>query len=251
MVVGDIVLIGAIYEIFILIIALILLVSVFIKYLELKKRLTLYLFFIYLNVFLAILFSWLSKIIVLTTDIEYMYNDPNARYPNTPLYWILLRIVDFRFSLTCVAISMIFSYILKVNVFEDKYKSVQKFVFIIFASFTIFFSTFIYERGNTLYDAINFLLVFSLVSAIYLPFMVRSIMHYKSTDDEFIRKKILSLALMSLCFMLTLLCFLIDRIWVLMGAFHFTIFYFLGWLWGIIGIMCSYFGFLKPKSSEE
>jgi len=244
----DIIFVGMVFESFIIVIAIILLILVLKKYIELKSQLTLYLFFIFLNVFLAIFFSWLSKIIVLTTDIKYVYNDPNARYPNNPIYWILLRIVDFRIALDFLALAAIFSYIFKVKVFEERFNRAHKIIIFGYTSFTIFYSTFIYERGNTLLDAFNFFFMFLLVAIIYIPFTMRAIISYKDSIDPFIKKKILSLMVMSLSFIVVLLNFLIDRILVLMGSPHFTIFYFLAWVCVIIGIIFAYIGYIKPKS---
>lgn len=53
---------------------------------------------------------------------------------------------------------------------------------------------------------------------------------------------------MSLFFMLVLLNFLIDRVLILLGDPGFTFFYFLGWSCVIIGIVCAYLGYIKPKS---
>ncbi|HEY0090165.1 MAG TPA: hypothetical protein VGB37_15060 [Candidatus Lokiarchaeia archaeon] len=247
MVQGSVVLIAAFYELFIMVIMLILVLLTFIKYLQFRNRLTLYLFLIFFNLLLAIFFSWFSKIIVLTTDIDYLYNEPTREYPSTPLYLIYLRIVDFRIALAVVAISSIFSYVFKINVFEEEKKLMWKLIFYGYAGFCVFFSIVIYERGNTLLDAINFLFIFLLISMVYLPFMKKSLLSYRSSEDVFIKRKLLSLALMAFNFTCVFLCFLIDRIWVLLGAFHFTIFYFLAWLFTIGGIVCAYFGYIKPK----
>ena len=246
----DIVFVGMVFETIIIAIALILLSLILKKYIELKNRPTLYLFLIFLNITIAIFFSWLSKIIVLTTDIKYIYNDPNARYPNTPIYWILLRIVDFRIALDFLALAIIFSYIFKVSVFEESYNEVHKLIFFWYAGFTIFFSTFIYERGNTSLDAFNFFFFTILVAIIYIPFTIRAIISYKNSIDPFIKNKILSLILMSLSFITVIFNFLIDRILVLMGSPHFTLFYFLAWICLIIGIIFAYIGYIKPKSKK-
>ena len=75
-------------------------------------------------------------------------------------------------------------------------------------------------------------------------------MSYKNSTDPFIKNKLLSLILMSLSFITVILNFLIDRILVLMGSPHFTIFYFLAWICLIIGIFFAYIGYIKPKSKE-
>ena len=67
------------------------------------------------------------------------------------------------------------------------------------------------------------------MSMIYLPFFKRSLNAYHSIDDPTFKNAFLSLAVMSLFFMLVLLNFLMDRVLILFGDLGFTFFYFLGW----------------------
>ena len=55
---------------------------------------------------------------------------------------------------------------------------------------------------------------------------------------------------MSLSFVLILFCFLIDRIYILMGDFGFTLFYYLGWIFVIIGVIGADLGYLQLKEKE-
>lgn len=135
--------------------------------------------------------------------------------------------------------------------FEEEYNKIKRVIYFTYVGFCIFFTVFIYERGNTLLDALNFFFSFSLVAITYIPFMLKSIKSYKISEKTFIKKKLLSLILMSLCFNLVLLCFLIDRILELLGSSHFTIFYFIAWIIAVIGIISAYIGFIMPKTSEE
>lgn len=212
-----------------------------------RHKLTLLLFFIFVNWSIAIFFSWLSKIIILTTEIDYLYNQPNVKYPNTVGYWFLLRIVDFRISLTFVAIGIIFSYIFKVGIFEKGYNQVHKIIVFTFGAYTLIFSIFIYERGNTLLDAINFLNVLILLTAIYVPFMVCCYMSYRVVDDPSYKKAFLSLVIMSLSFILLSFNLLIDRLLILYGNPDFSVFYFMAWIWLIVRMTGAYLGFIKPK----
>jgi len=246
-----IVVLGAIIETFIIFFFAVLVLLAFYKYLQLKNRLTLLLCLFLLSIFLAVFFSWLSKILVIFTDVDYLYNEPTKSYPHTPVYLIHLRIVDFRIALAFIALGAVFSYIFKENVFEEEHKTISKVLFYSFANFTIFFSIFIYERGDTLLDALNFLFVFTIITIVYLPFMIKSIKSYRSSDNPFIKKKLLSLSLMSLTLMTVMFLFLIDRILVLLGAYHFTVFYFIAWIFVMIGIICAYIGYIMPKTSEE
>ena len=163
-----IVVIGAIYESFIVFPLAILVILTFSKYVHLKNRLTLLLSLFVLSIFLACFFSWLSKILVIFTDIDYLYNEPTKSYPHTPVYLIHLRIVDFRIALALVALGGIISYIFKANVFEEEHKTISQVLFYSYGGFTMFFSIFIYERGDTLLDALNFL--FCIYSNIYRLF---------------------------------------------------------------------------------
>ncbi|MFX1239086.1 MAG: hypothetical protein ACFFAS_06190 [Promethearchaeota archaeon] len=69
---------------------------------------------------ITVLFSWISKILVITIGLEYSHI-PNFDPVDPTEYWLLLRIVDFRVSFIFLTISMYFAYVLKVNLFEDGY----------------------------------------------------------------------------------------------------------------------------------
>ncbi len=216
------------------------------RYFEKRNKLTLYLFMIFLNFVIAIVFSWLSKVIVLYSGIEYVYNNALPD-PGTSLSWLLLRIIDFRFSFVFVTISTFFSYILKVSIFEKGYNQIHKTIVIIYGCFTVIYSLLAYQRGNTFLDVLAFLFVLIYLSMIYIPFLIRSFNTYKKVNEQVYKKAFLSLVIMSLSFMLVFLSFLIDRILILLGDPGFTIFYFMGWTLVVIGIMGAYFGYIRPK----
>ena len=247
----DPVVIGMIFEIIITIIGAIISWLILRKYLIKRHQLTLYLFIIFINLVIAVIFSWFSKIIVLTSEIDYVYNQPNVRFPNNPLNWLLFRIVDFRISILFVAISVIYSYLLKVGVFEKGYSKIQRLLVFVFGGYVIFFTVFIYERGNTLLDAINFLNILIFMAVIYVSFVIRLMKAYKTVNDPTFKRAFLSLAIMSISFILTFIFVLIDRITIIMGSQGFTIFYFLAWSFVIVGFLGAYLGYIMPKSKEE
>ncbi|MFW9770767.1 MAG: hypothetical protein ACFFBY_00855 [Promethearchaeota archaeon] len=127
--------VGMVFESFIIVVAAFLLILILIKYYQKKHRLTLYLFLIFLNYVIAIIFSWLSKILVLYSGEEYIYNEL-APDPGTPISWIVLRIIDFRISFLFLTIAIFISYILKVNVFGKGYNKVQKYLVVILGIIT-------------------------------------------------------------------------------------------------------------------
>ncbi|MFX1498400.1 MAG: hypothetical protein ACFFBH_12805 [Promethearchaeota archaeon] len=241
--------VGMVFESFIIGIATFLLILILIKYYQKKHRLTLYLFLIFLNYVIAIIFSWLSKVLVLTTDQEYIYNQL-APDPGTWQSWIILRIVDFRFSFVFLTIAILISYILKVNVFGKGYNKIQKYLVILLAGITAGYSFLIYQKGNTLLDAIAFLLVFLFMAVVYFPFLWRSYQSYKLTKERIFKNAFLALALMSIFFILVPLNFLFDRLMILIGGdeFSFSVFYYLGWIFVICGIIGAYYGYIRPKS---
>ncbi|MBD3339012.1 MAG: hypothetical protein GF353_07880 [Candidatus Lokiarchaeota archaeon] len=241
--------VGMIYEAFVFAIALILLILIVLRYLEKRHELTLYLVLIFSFYILAIFFSLLSKIfVVLKFDL--------IVEPYSPLGWIFFRILSFRVSEFLVCIALFLSYVFKVKIFQKDYNKVFKYVVIIFGSFTAFYDLVIYEPRHgllsVLLDAIAFLLTFIFMSIIYFPFMYRSISAYRGVEEKAYKSAFLSLTIMSLCFMLIFLSFLLDRLMIL--AFDipgFTPFYYLAWLFSILGIMGAYFGYIRPESKKK
>jgi hypothetical protein len=243
----ELIFIGMLYEIFIIILASIMLILIFKKYLIKRHRLTLILLIIFINWTLGIVFSCLSKVLVIYYNIDYAYN-ASAPDPGTLISWIILRIVDFRITFIFVTIGSFFSYILKINVFEESISQKQKYFIYIFGIFTVLYSLIIYVRGNTLLDVFAFLFVFLYMSIIYIPFFKRSFKMYQSVEDPTYKNAFLSLAVMSLFIMLVMFNFLIDRILILFGDPGFTFFYFLGWSCIFMSMVCAYLGYIKPKS---
>jgi MFS family permease len=246
----NLVFIGMSFESFIIIIASILLALILRKYYEKEKhKLTLYLFLIFLFYVIAIFFSWLSKILVLYSNINYVYNS-NLPDPGTVLSWILLRITDFRLSFVFLAIAIFISYILKVNIFEKDYKKTHRIIVIIYSIVTVLYSLLIYQRGNTLLDVIAFLLIFVFMAMIYFPFFFSSVNSYRSSQEKIFKNAFLSLALMAIFFILVPFYFLIDRLLILFGGPGFSVFYFLAWIFVLLGIIAAYYGYIRPRTSK-
>ena len=237
------------FESVIIVVAIVLLVLILRKYYEKQKhKITLHLFLIFLFYVIAIVFSWLSKILVLYSGVDYVYNT-SLPDPGTGLSWIILRITDFRFSFFFLTIGIFISYILKVNIFGKEYNKTHKMIVILYAIVTILYSLLVYERGNTLLDAGAFLLIFVFMSMIYFPFFFKSYSSYKSTQDKVFKNAFLSLALMSIFFILVPFNFLIDRLLILFGGPGFSLFYFLAWIFVVLAIVSSYYGYIRPKAS--
>ena len=246
---SNLVFVGMIFESTIIVISVIVLVLILMKYFQKKHQLTLYLFLIFLFYLMAIIFSWLSKVLVLGSGIDYIYNT-TLPDPGTLQSWFVLRITDFRFSFFFLTIAIFLSYILKVNVFEKGYNRVHKIIVIIYGIITMAYSLLIYERGNTLVDAGAFLLIFVYMAMIYIPFFISSYKSFTLAKDKTYRNAFLSLALMSIFYILVPFNFLIDRLLILFGGPGFSLFYFLAWIFVLCGMIASYFGYIRPKASE-
>jgi hypothetical protein len=241
--------IGAIYEAIVLFIAIVLLILIVLKYLEKKHELTFYLVIVFLFYTIAIMFSLISKIcVVLKLDL--------VVDPYSPLGWIFFRILSFRVSEFLVCIALFLSYVFKVKIFQKNYNKIQKYIVIIFGSFTAFYDLVIYEPKSgflaVLFDAIAFLLTLVFMSMIYIAFLYRSIEAYRSVREPIYKKAFLSLTIMALSFMLIFLNFLIDRIFILVFNIPgFTIFYYLAWAFAIIGIISAYYGYIRPEVDKK
>lgn len=235
--------IGMVFEIFIIVFAAILLILIFKKYLIKRHKLTRLLFIIFINYFIAILFSWISKVFVVL--------QLNVTQDGSIIAWIYNVISDFRLSELFVTFAIFLSYILKVNVFEKGYNTIQKFTVIIYGIFTCIYVLFIYERGNTILDIIAFLIVFIYMVMVYTPFLRRAIEAYRGVQEKTYKQAFLSLAIMSICFMLIFLNFAVDRLLIFLGSPGFTLFYFLAWIFAIVGIFGAYYGYIRPKTKEE
>ena len=234
--------IGMIFELFIIIFAAILLTFILKKYFIKRHKLTRLLLIIFTCYFCAILFSWISKVFVVA--------QMNIVQDGSIITWMHNIISDFRLSEFFVTIAIFLSYILKVNVFEKGYNTLQKYIIIIYGIFTCVYVLIIYEYGNTLLDIIAFLIVFIYMVMVYGPFLRRAIESYRGVEEKIYRQAFLSLAIMSFSFMLIFLNFAIDRVLIILGSDGFTVFYFLSWISAIVGIFGAYYGYIRPKSSE-
>jgi hypothetical protein len=242
----NLVFIGWIFEFVIILIALVLLILILVKYVRKRHRLTLYLLSIFLFYTIAIGFSMFSKGLVLFSGIAYVYNS-TLPDPGTLASWFVLRIIDFRMSFVFLTVAIYLSYVLKVGVFEKGYKTAYRIIVIAYGIFTITFSLIFYVRGNTLLDSFAFLFVFLYMAMIYVPFLIRAYQSYREAVEKQYKNGFLSLSLMSVFFIMVPLNFFIDRLTILFGGPGFSVFYFLAWIFVILGIMGAYFGYIRPR----
>ena len=241
--------IGMVFETFIIIFSALLLILILQRYFIKHHKLTLYLFLIFLSWTCAIIFSWFSKVLELYSGIPYLAVGSTVD-PGTPESWILFRIVGFRISFVFVTIGAILSYLLKVNAFDREFNKTQSRIVYAFGIFTMFYSLIVYQRGTIILDVFAFLFILLLMAMVYIPFMMSALTTSKSVDDPTYKRAFQTLAIMSLCLVLVMVMFLIDRIFILLGNPGFTIFYFMAWIFVVLAFLAAYLGYIRPKSSE-
>lgn len=192
----------------------------------------------------SLFFSWSAKVLRVYSNIDYIiYTD--IIDPNTPISWILLRISYYRITYTFITAAIFLSYLLKAEIFENKNSKVNLFIILGFTIFNLIFSILVFKKGNMLFDVLIFLFVFIFMNIVYIPFLKNALKAYKATYHPGFRKSFLFLSLMSVSYILVLLCLLLDRIYIFFRHYGFTIFYFFTWIFVIIGIFSTYFGYLK------
>ena len=247
----ELIFIAFIYELIILVFMSLLLILILRRYLERKHQLTLYLFIIFLCFTFGILFSWISKFLVIFSDIHYIKDIYTPTDPGTVESWFVLRIVDFRFSFIAVTLAIYFSYDFKVKIFQEEgYNPIHRIIVIAFGIWTIFFNLFIYAAGSQMIMALAFFFPFVYMSMVYFPFMKCSINSCLETDDPVFKKAFLSLTIMCIGFMAIFFLFTVDRVLILLGSPRFTIFYFLAWFSALIAMFGAYLGYIRPKTEK-
>lgn len=155
--------------------------------------------------------------------------------------------MDFRVSFFFVVIALYLSFLLKTQVFEKNLTPKTHVIYIVVAVFVGLFVLIVYGWNNWLLDVFSFLAVLIYMLMVYLPFMFSFYHLYKKIEDNKYKKAILSLAIMAVCFILIFVCFLADRVILLITGVGYSVFYFLAWFVTILGYLFAYFGYLAPK----
>ena len=135
----ELIFIGMVFESVVIGIISFLLILIYLRYREKRNKLTLILFGIFMMYLLGIIFSWISKILVLYSGIDYIVYNLDVD-PGTLASWFILRILDFRFSFLFVIVALYLSYVLKINVYEKGYIASQRIIIILLGIFTFVYS---------------------------------------------------------------------------------------------------------------
>ena len=214
------------------------------KYLQKNKNFAAFLLFLmFLNWTIAVVFSWLAKVLTV-----FSYQGGSGPDITDASSYVIRMILDFRLLFLFVAIALYCSYMLRVKLFEKNYASGERSINIVFLIVIPILCFVLNEKNNTLYTVIIFALVFVDMLLVYTPFMRRSLAAHKSADPKF-KGAFMALSLMSLFFILTFLNFLLDQVFLAIINQGYTIFYFGAWICAVIAIVLTYFGYIKQRGS--
>ena len=239
--------IGLLYESGIIVLFLILLVLIVVHYSKKKTANTFLLLVSFTCMFFSIIFSWLSKLILIQKNITSF----NALETNIPGFWLYSVILQFRVSFVLLVLAADITYILRVKIFDDMYNQVEKWILIILSIFTVLFSLIAVEQDNILLDVLSFLFVLIVMCYVYIPFVVASLKMYRVMKEPHYKSASLSLATLGLSFILVLVCFLADRLMMMLFASSgYTVFYFAAWGFVIVGTFAAYMGYIRTSMQK-
>ncbi len=239
---------GLLYESGIIFLFLILIVLIIVHYSKKKTPNTFLLLASFTCMFFAIIFSWLSKFILIQMDITGF----TVLDPNTPGFWFYAIILQFRVSFVLLVLAADITYILKVKIFDDIYNQVEKWILIMLSIFTILFTLIAVEQGNILLDVLSFLFVLVIMCYVYIPFVVASLKMYRLMEEPHYKSASLSLAGLGLSFIMVLICFLADRLMMMLfDSSGYTVFYFAAWGFVIVGTFAAYMGYIRTSRQKS
>jgi hypothetical protein len=213
-----------------------------------RNRPALLLFMVFLNWTIGVVISWLAKIFSAFLGLDAIL------ITDFPSYLIRM-VLDFRLLFVFVAIALYCSYVLRVKLFEKDYKHGELAVNIIFLV-TIPILCFVLEANgdiNSLYTIVVFLVVFVNMLVVYSGFMKHALAQYRIASAKF-KGAFKALTIQALFFILTFLNFLLDQVMIPIQESlgdptpGFTIFYFAAWICATVGIVLTYYGYIKPRA---
>ncbi|MBN2152895.1 MAG: hypothetical protein JW839_15695 [Candidatus Lokiarchaeota archaeon] len=224
-------------------------VLAFKKYLQKgRNKPALLLFMVFLNWTIGVVISWLAKIFTAFLGLELL--------PITDFGSYMARMVlDFRLLFVFVAVALYCSYVLRVMLFEKEFKAGERAVNVFFLV-AVPILCFVLETSdpiNTTYTIVVFLTVFVDMLFVYSRFMKHALAQYRVASEKF-KGAFKALSIQALFFILTFLNFLLDQVMIpvqeALGDPNagYTLFYFAAWICAVVGIVLTYYGYIKPRA---
>lgn len=232
----------------ILVIGIALAVMISKYYFQRKTEPLKYLFFIFLFFMFAMIANiigiWLHYYVYLE-DVNgvMMTYEPGDGIGN----YIIKLFIAYRIAFTFLIGSFYYSYKFEELIFEKEPQTKKNKLIYAFSVICLLFTIFVYTWGGLVYDLIDFVLIALLVIFVYFPFASKAKHLYAKIEEPVYKRAIYSLYLMSLCVILQFIFFVLERVVVLMTRVGFSTFYYFAWGFGIMALITSYFGYIRPK----
>lgn len=226
-------------ELGLILICVVFLGLIFRKYLQSKKKLQMNVFLIFFFIVLAMFLVWVSRVTYYSMNVE-------AMDPNSLVGWLMFRIGFYRFSFVFICATCYLSYRLKLSIFDPHPKEGYHTVILIYGIISAAFSLLFFDLAIPAYDLIAFFLMFLYILVVYSEFMLKAYKLALRVEDPVYQQGIRSLAIMALCFILTITFFLLDRVMILATGNYYSVFYYLADVSLLVGIIFAYFGYIRP-----
>ncbi len=228
------------YEAIIAIFGFFLVFAVARKFYQKNSQITKLLLWIFLFFNLAVVGSCIGKILYVYVTF--------GQEPTGPFSALIILIENFRISFVCVVIALYLSFLLKSEVFEKALNTKLNLVYIVIGVIVGLISIIVYQWDYWLYDVFAFLAVLIYMILVYYPFM-RSFVHlYRRVDYPKFKRALLSLAFMAICFVMVFICFLGDQLITMFTGMEYSVFYYLAWLFTIVGYLIGIFRLYRSES---
>lgn len=226
-------------ELSLILVMVVFLVLIFRKFLQNRKNLQLMVFFIFLFIVLAMFLVWVSRVTYYSMNVE-------AMDPKSLVGWLMFRIGFYRISFVFICVTCYLSYRLKTSIFDAHPNKTYHAVILIYGVISAAFSLLFFDLAMPMYDLIAFFLMFIYVLVVYSEFMLKAYKLAIRVEDTVYKQGISSLAVMALCFILTVAFFLLDRVMILATGNYYSVFYYLADISLLVGIISAYFGYIRP-----
>ncbi len=215
------------------------------RHFQKRSELTMLLFMIFLFMAIAIFFMMLAKIYYLFFNAEFLTD-------SDPWFWFISRVLYYRFGFMFITVSILCTHIFRVKVFEAKPAKWVNYFFYAFGIFIIMWAMVFFIFKDLFLNLILFALLMIFLLLVFVPFSIQSFRQGRSTRlVARYRKAFIFLGLMGVCFIMVLMFNLFDQLaHFIDNNITYSIYYFLGWISHIIGMLFAYFGFLRPKRED-
>jgi hypothetical protein len=210
-----------------------------------RNKPALLLFMTFLNWTIGVVISWLAKLF----SGYFSWNDPVTDFNS----YAIRLVLDFRLLFVFVAIAIFCSYVLRVKLFDKDYNHGELAVNVIFLVTIPVLCFVLVEKDNMLFTIAVFLVVFVDMLVVYSRFMSRALAQYKTAPEKF-KGAFKALSVQAVFFILTFLFFLLDQVMIPIQQSlgdpkpGFTVFYFAAWISAVVGIVLTYYGYIKPRA---